>query len=173
MPGGPILAVLAFGLLGTLAWVASGVAGPAQGDGPSTNTTPAPSEPGGPSPAARHASADVAAETEPAWETDVEKGLKLAAAKERPALLRFTAQWCPPCQVMDRSVFPDREVKAALAERVVPVELDIDEERNAELALRYGVRGVPTLLLVDAEGTVLARGGFMSAEALVRFLRGT
>jgi thioredoxin-related protein len=60
-----------------------------------------------------------------------------------------------------------------LAERVIPVALDIDEPRNADLALRHGVRGVPTLLLVDAQGTVLARGGFMSAEALVEFLRGS
>lgn len=108
---------------------------------------------------------------EPAWQTDLDKALALATSQKRPLLLRFTADWCPPCKVMDRSVFPDPNVKKALAERVVPVILDIDQEQNAELAYRFQVRGVPALILVNSDGEVLARGSFMSAEALVKFLQ--
>lgn len=107
---------------------------------------------------------------EPTWQTDFGKALKLAAERKQPALLRFTADWCPPCQVMDRSVFPRPEVKEALAERVVPVVLDIDLEQNEDLAWRYRVQGIPTMILIDANGKVLNRAGFMNAEALVKFL---
>lgn len=108
---------------------------------------------------------------EPVWQTNYKEALALAAERNRPVLLRFTAEWCVPCQVMDRSVFADRQVQAALAEHVIPLKLDIDEERSADVARRFGVRGIPTLLLVDAGGEELARGGFMSAEALEEFLR--
>jgi len=106
----------------------------------------------------------------PTWRTDFNKALALAAERNQPALLRFTAKWCPPCQVMDRSVFPRAEVKRALAERVVPVVLDIDLEQNADLAWRYRVQGIPSMVLINADGKVLNRAGFMSAEALLKFL---
>lgn len=107
---------------------------------------------------------------EPTWQTDFDLALALAAKAKQPALLRFTAKWCPPCQVMDRSVFPRPEVKQALADRVVPVILDIDRDENQDLAWRYHVQGVPTMVLIDAEGKVLNRASFMSAEGLLKFL---
>lgn len=72
---------------------------------------------------------------------------------------------------MNRSVFPNRKAKAALAKQVVPVVLDIDGDRNEDPAWCYKVREVPTLILIDTNGKVLDRGGFMSAKALVSFLR--
>lgn len=115
-------------------------------------------------------SSSTQANTEPAWRTDFDEALALAAKNKQPALLRFTAKWCPPCQVMDRSVFPRPEVRQALADRVVPVVLDIDLDENQDLAWRYRVQGVPTMILVDADGKVLNRAGFMSAEGLLKFL---
>lgn len=148
---------LKVGLL--LAGLAVGLTAAMRDDKPAKNQTP-PTTPESTSPAS----------IEPTWQTDFNKALALAAQRERPALLRFTAKWCPPCQVMDRSVFPRPEVKEAIADRVVPVVLDIDLEENQDLAWRYRVQGVPTLVLIDANGKVLNRAGFMSAEGLVKFL---
>ena len=124
----------------------------------------------------RSAVSSPAAETEPLeretlWRTDYEQAISLATQQDRPVLLRFTAEWCVPCRVMDQNVFPNQDVKAALAAHVVPLKLDIDQESNAEIARRYGIRGIPTLLLVDSQGNELDRGNFMSAEALVKFVR--
>ena len=109
----------------------------------------------------------------PVWETDFDKALARAAERNRLVLLRFTADWCAPCKVMERSVFPDPKVKQTLTDRVIPVKLDIDDERNEELAWRYKTTAVPTLLLIDVDGKVLDRGGFMSAKELVKFLGGS
>lgn len=106
-----------------------------------------------------------------AWRDDFDAALIEAGEKERPALLRFTADWCAPCRVMDANVFPDERVAAAIAERVVPVEIDADRAESLDVAHRYGVVGIPTLVLVDAGGNELARKGFMSAEQLLEFLR--
>lgn len=59
-----------------------------------------------------------------------------------PVLLDFTAVWCPPCRTIAPHV-------AALAQhygdRVRVGKVDADS--NPELAARYGVRGLPTLLM--------------------------
>jgi len=105
------------------------------------------------------------------WLENFDAALAEAADKKVPVLVRFTASWCNPCRVMDARVWPDARVKAAIAERAIPLLIDVDEDANAEVVRRYGVRGVPTLLLVSANGDELARGRFMSAKELVAFLR--
>jgi thioredoxin-related protein len=51
------------------------------------------------------------------------------------------------------------------------VKSDIDEEPSQLLAQKYGVRGVPTLLLLDSTGKEIGRGGFMSSPETVKFLK--
>lgn len=131
----------------------------AQGDGQPA-TAPAESSP-----------ADGASRTAGAWGINYDAALAEAAEKKLPVLLRFTASWCPPCQVMDARVFPDARVQSAITQHAIPVMIDVDREESAGVARRYGVRGIPTLIRVDASGRELARGGFMSAEQLVEFLR--
>jgi thioredoxin 1 len=59
-----------------------------------------------------------------------------------PVLVDFTAVWCAPCRV----ITPHLEAVAAkYAGRLKVAKCDADE--NPVLAARYGVRGLPTLLL--------------------------
>jgi thioredoxin 1 len=59
-----------------------------------------------------------------------------------PVLVDFTAVWCAPCRV----ITPHLEAVAAkYAGRLRVAKCDADE--NPQLAARYGVRGLPTLLL--------------------------
>jgi thioredoxin 1 len=54
-------------------------------------------------------------------------------------ILRFTADWCNPCKQLTENI--------TRAELIVPIEtIDIDE--NTELATKYGVRNLPTMLLM-------------------------
>ncbi len=104
------------------------------------------------------------------WQENLPQALGRAAQDNKPVLLQFTASWCGPCRVMNSTVWPDEQVQAALAKHAVPVKIDIDEVANADVVQRYGVRSIPTILLVDANGDELARGGFMGAEALAQFI---
>ena len=59
-----------------------------------------------------------------------------------PVLVDFTAAWCPPC----RALTPHLEgVAKSFAGRLKVVKCDTDE--NPELAARFDIRGLPTLLL--------------------------
>lgn len=105
------------------------------------------------------------------WRTDLAAALSDAAKTDKTVLLRFTATWCGPCRVMDARVWPDPAVQAELTEKYIIVKSDIDDEQSQILAQKFGVRGVPTLLLLDNKGEEIGRGGFMSSPETVKFLK--
>ncbi len=63
-------------------------------------------------------------------------------------LLKFSAEWCRPCAALTKTLEG--------VELPVPLEtMDIDEHQV--LARTYGVRGVPTVILVNATGKAIKR----------------
>jgi thiol:disulfide interchange protein len=88
-------------------------------------------------------------------------GVALAEARAsgRPLLYDFTAEWCPPCRLMEREVFADEHAARTIETSFVPVRvLDRarEEGRNppevASLQARFGVTAFPTLVVVGADG---------------------
>ncbi|MEM6458086.1 MAG: thioredoxin fold domain-containing protein [Planctomycetota bacterium] len=81
------------------------------------------------------------------------------AADQPRRLVRFTADWCPPCRAMEKSVFSRRDVADAIHARFRPVEVDLTAPtpRQASIAQRYGVATIPTLLVLDDRGRELGR----------------
>ena len=103
------------------------------------------------------------------WVTDFEAGLAEARQTDQPVMAVFHADWCGACKQMERSVFSSQQVGRAV-EAWVPVKIDVD--RQSRVADRYDVNALPTILLLSAEGEVLARrAGYMDADELIAFLR--
>jgi len=63
-------------------------------------------------------------------------------------ILYFTASWCGPC----RALAPRME---KLASQINYQKIDIDS--NQDLSIKYGIRSVPSLVLVDENGNELNR----------------
>lgn len=83
------------------------------------------------------------------WKTDLDAALREAASQGRPVLLDFRADWCVACLELEEKTWPDSGVQKAL-ERMTPVRLDMTKNtpENRDLQKRYGVKGLPTVILL-------------------------
>ena len=83
----------------------------------------------------------------------------------RPVLVDFWAEWCAPCRMMSPTVDAAAEQYAG---SVRVVKLNVDD--NLGVAQRYGIKGIPTLILFR-QGTEAERVvGAVSKDALSRMI---
>ena len=61
---------------------------------------------------------------------------------DKPVLVDFWAEWCPPCKAMDPIL---DQLTTELADKVKIVKLDVDS--NPSTVVRYNVRAMPTLIV--------------------------
>jgi thioredoxin 2 len=83
-----------------------------------------------------------------------------------PVVVDFWAEWCGPCKMMA----PVYERVAGELEPGLRF-LKVDTEREPELANRYGIRGIPTLMVFRNGKPVAQRAGATDAESLKAWLR--
>lgn len=97
------------------------------------------------------------------WHTSFSEAQAEAKALGKPLLLHFYADWCGPCQTMERTVLNQPGVVRCLGVDVVGVKINADH--HADLKSRFGVSGFPTDVLVSPEGSVSLRSVGISSES--------
>ena len=102
------------------------------------------------------------------WRSDFVAAQAEARGANKPILLYFTAEWCEPCQFMQRHVWTDRPVADAL-KKFVPVRIDVD--RDPATARRFNVDPIPVFFILDASGQVARTyEGAMESQEFINWL---
>ena len=95
-----------------------------------------------------------------AFEQDVLKA-------DRPVLVDFWAEWCGPCKMIAPIL---DEAAKAYDGKVQIVKMNVDE--NRDIPARYGIRGIPTLMLFKGGDLAATKVGALSKAQLTAFLDG-
>ena len=97
------------------------------------------------------------------------EALTKAANEGKLVFVDFYATWCGPCKQMVEKVFPDEELGKYMNEKFVCLQIEVEKEGwQKEVAERYNVTVLPTLVFFKLDGTVVARlaGAREKAELL-------
>lgn len=109
------------------------------------------------------------------WHDRLADGLEQAARERKPVFMDFRADWCTICRELEAEVFPAQAV-SQLLDRFVLVRIDATAPTPEvdQVMKRFGVMGLPTLLILNPDGTELSGRrwvGMITASALSANLR--
>ena len=101
-----------------------------------------------------------------------EEALSVGKTEGKGVLVKFHADWCHFCKKMDRETFTDQYVQKAM-EDYISVKVNVDSKEGMALARKFGVAGLPTIIMFDKNGKrVYYKPGFHSAKQLKEVLSG-
>jgi thioredoxin 1 len=84
-----------------------------------------------------------------------------------PVLVDFWAEWCGPCRMIAPAL---EEIAAELGDQVTVAKINIDE--NPDTPGKYGVRGIPTMLLFKNGEAVAQKVGAAPRSQIQQWLEG-
>jgi len=89
---------------------------------------------------------------------------QIVLKEKQPVLVDFWASWCVPCQMMG-PILDDLSIDLDGLAKIVKV--DIEDPENAELAMRYQVRGIPNMKIFK-DGNMIKEIVGMRPKELLR-----
>lgn len=108
-----------------------------------------------------------------AWRYSYNQAVAESKQTGKPILVLFTADWCGPCKQMKAYVLSDKLVAEVIEAGFTPVRVDLSSEGlpDQDLADRYGVQAIPTVLTLTTGGTPISMSaGYLNKAELLSWL---
>ncbi len=86
---------------------------------------------------------------------------------DKPVLVDYWAEWCGPCRMIAPIL---DEVSKSYEGRLQIAKLNVDE--NNQIPAKYGIRGIPTLMLFKGGELAATKVGALSKAQLTAFIDG-
>ncbi len=87
---------------------------------------------------------------------------------EQPVLVDYWAEWCGPCKMIAPILV---EIAAEYGDRIKIVKLNTED--NQKTSLKYGIRGIPTLMIFKNGNVEATKMGAVSKSQLAAFIDST
>ncbi len=104
---------------------------------------------------------------------DIDAAFARAKSEDKPLIIDFGAEWCAACKELDHKTFSNAEVYNPVNEKFVALKVDgtkITDEIKA-IWERFGVKGLPTVLFMNADGSEIERfEAFRTVEQVMPIL---
>jgi len=96
---------------------------------------------------------------------------KLSSERKLHLFIYFYTEWCGPCKELDKKVFPVAAFQE-FAASIVSVQVDANSDRGEQVAVRYGVKSYPTMIVCEPGGREIERFfGFSPTAKFVRTIK--
>ena len=107
------------------------------------------------------------------WYYTETAAFEAARQQGKPILVDGWADWCAACKEMDATTFQDEKLVRYLSTHWIMLKLDMTEftDENEALAAKYGMQGLPTLVLLPSSGSLektVKLTGYVSAGRLMQ-----
>lgn len=103
----------------------------------------------------------------------LDEALKIAKDEKKYVLIDIYTDWCGPCKMMEREVFPRKDVGEYVNPNFVFIKCNAEKGEGPSIAKRFNVRGYPTYIILDIDGkTVHSFSGSRSPEGFIAILKG-
>lgn len=80
-----------------------------------------------------------------------------AASEDKPYFIHFTAEWCMPCQWMEKNTYTDPELANYVNTNYIPYKVDIDDSQGFNYKEQFKILLLPSVLIFSASGDQLDR----------------
>ncbi len=87
--------------------------------------------------------------------------LELIRTSDLPVLVDFWADWCQPCHMLAPEL---KKVAKEMKGKIRVVKLNVDE--NPQISQKFGIRGIPTLILFHKGKILWRQSGVMPASTI-------
>ncbi len=86
---------------------------------------------------------------------------------DKPVLVDFWAEWCGPCRQLTPVL---EQIATEMDSKLNIIKVNIDD--NPNLAAKYGVRGIPTMMIFKAGNLASTKVGALPKSSLMEWIEG-